>query len=195
MGGIVPPIHRAEAVYFALKSLGDPRRKPLNLHGSITTGTWFDPFPLPLQRGSSIGAGGGMRVLIADDHEIVRTSVRAILESRENIEVCGEAVNGSEAVLMATVLLPDLIILDYSMPVLDGLAAASQLRDILPKVPILILSMHDGYLLSDALQFVGAQGFIPKCECASRLLEGVEAVLRGETFFIEKSVSRRGQLH
>jgi DNA-binding NarL/FixJ family response regulator len=124
-----------------------------------------------------------MRILIADDHEIVRKGVRAILESRDGMEICGEAANGLEAVKMAADLKPDLIVLDYSMPVLDGLAAASQIREVLPKTPILILSMHEGQLVKDAVRLVGAQGFVPKAECADRLLEGVEALIRGETFF------------
>ncbi|MGA2812630.1 MAG: response regulator transcription factor [Candidatus Acidiferrum sp.] len=124
-----------------------------------------------------------MRVLIADDHEIVRRGVRAILESRENIEIIGEAVNGREAVNKAAALRPDLIVMDHSMPELDGLEAAIQIRQILPKVPILILSMHEEQLLVDALRLVGAQGFVPKAECANRLLEGVDALIRGELFF------------
>jgi DNA-binding NarL/FixJ family response regulator len=124
-----------------------------------------------------------VRVLIADDHEIVRRGVRAILESRENIEIIGEAVNGREAVNKAAALRPDLIVMDHSMPELDGLEAAIQIRQILPKVPILILSMHEEQLLVDALRLVGAQGFVPKAECANRLLEGVDALIRGELFF------------
>ena len=77
-----------------------------------------------------------MQVLIADDHEIVRRGVRSILESREDMEVVAEAANGREAVEKAAELHPDLIILDHSMPVLNGLAAVSEIRQILPKVPI-----------------------------------------------------------
>jgi DNA-binding NarL/FixJ family response regulator len=124
-----------------------------------------------------------MRVLIADDHEIVRRGVRSILESRDDTHICAEASDGQEAVEKAAECNPDLVILDHSMPVLDGLGAASKIREILPNVPILMLSMHDGQPLVDALQLVGAQGFVPKAECADRLIEGVDAVMRGETFF------------
>jgi DNA-binding NarL/FixJ family response regulator len=124
-----------------------------------------------------------MQVLIADDHEIVRRGVRAILESRPDLKICGEAKNGQEAVEKAAELRPDLIILDHSMPVLSGMAAASQIREFMPDVPIIMLSMHVGKPLVDALRLVGARGFVPKAECADKLLEGVDAVLRGETFF------------
>jgi DNA-binding NarL/FixJ family response regulator len=124
-----------------------------------------------------------MQVLIADDHEIVRRGVRSILESRVGLEICGEAVNGREAVNKASQLHPDLIILDQAMPVLNGLGAATEIRQLMPDVPILMLSMHDGKTLLDALRMIGAQGFVPKAECAEKLLEAVDAVLRGETFF------------
>jgi DNA-binding NarL/FixJ family response regulator len=124
-----------------------------------------------------------MQVLIADDHEIVRRGVRSILESRAGLEICGEAVNGREAVNKASQLHPDLIILDQAMPVLNGLGAATEIRQLMPDVPILMLSMHDGKTLLDALRMIGAQGFVPKAECAEKLLEAVDAVLRGETFF------------
>ena len=124
-----------------------------------------------------------MQVLIADDHEIVRRGVRSILESRKDFRICGEAANGREAVNKASELHPDLIILDQAMPVLSGLAAASQIRQIMPQVPILMLSMHAGKPLLDALRLLGVRGFVPKAECAGKLLEAVDAVLRGETFF------------
>jgi DNA-binding NarL/FixJ family response regulator len=124
-----------------------------------------------------------VKVLIADDHEIIRRGVRSILESRHDIRICGEAANGREAVNKASELHPDLIILDHAMPLLSGLAAASEIRQILPKVPILMLSMHAGKPLLDALRLLGVRGFVPKAECAGKLLEAVDAVLRGETFF------------
>jgi DNA-binding NarL/FixJ family response regulator len=126
---------------------------------------------------------GRVQVLIADDHEIIRRGVRSILESRNDIRICGEAANGREAVNKASELHPDLIILDQAMPVLSGLAAASQIRQIMPQVPILMLSMHAGKPLLDALRLLGVRGFVPKAECAGKLLEAVDAVLRGETFF------------
>jgi DNA-binding NarL/FixJ family response regulator len=124
-----------------------------------------------------------MQVLIADDHEIVRRGVRSILESRKDLQICGEAANGRDAVLKATQLHPDLVILDQSMPILSGLAATTQIHQLMPDVPILMLSMHQEKSLLDALQVAGAQGFVPKAECADKLLEAVDAVMRGETFF------------
>ena len=124
-----------------------------------------------------------MRVLIADDHAVVRQGLCAILESRGDWEVCGEATNGEEAVQKTLKLNPDLIVLDITMPVLDGFSAARKIRATLPDVPILMLSMHDGPNVIEASQAAGAQGFVTKTEVAGVLLEAVDRLLRGEIFF------------
>ena len=123
------------------------------------------------------------RIIVADDHEIVRKGVCAVLGSQKNIEVSDEASNGQEAVLKALRLIPDLIIMDVTMPVLDGLSATRQIKESLPKIPIIILSMHDGPEMIRAVQVAGAQGFVTKKDVATALLEAVDAVLHGETFF------------
>jgi DNA-binding NarL/FixJ family response regulator len=133
-----------------------------------------------------------MRVLIADDHEIVRRGVRSILESRKDTEICAEASDGQEAIEKAVTCKPDLVILDHSMPVMDGLRAASKIREIMPDVPILMLSMHHAPQLIGALRLVGAQGFVPKGDCADRLNEGIDALMRGETFFREEKSTNSG---
>jgi DNA-binding NarL/FixJ family response regulator len=133
-----------------------------------------------------------VQILVADDHEIVRAGVRAILQSRQDMEIVGEAVNGKEAVDKAMHLNPDLIILDHSMPLLSGLGAAAQIRQFLPDVPMLMLSMHDGAALLQALRSIGVQGFVPKAECAERLLEGIDTVAHGGVFFKDEPSSRMG---
>jgi DNA-binding NarL/FixJ family response regulator len=126
-----------------------------------------------------------MNVLIADDHEVVRKGVCSILESRDNLHVCGEANNGEEAIKKAQQLNPDLIILDVTMPVRDGFSAASQIKEMLPNVPILMLSMHDGRSMVRAAQAAGAQGFVTKADVAGVLLKAVDALLQGQTYFVE----------
>jgi DNA-binding NarL/FixJ family response regulator len=124
-----------------------------------------------------------MRVLIADDHEVVRKGVCIILKSRGNIDAAFEAVNGKEAVEKATQLSPDLIILDVAMPVLDGFSAAERIKKALPNVPILMFSMHDGPEVVQATKLAHAQGFVTKTEDASVLLNAVDALIHGENFF------------
>jgi DNA-binding NarL/FixJ family response regulator len=123
-------------------------------------------------------------VLIADDHEAIRKGVRTILRSRKDLEICGEASNGSEAVRMAAELSPDLIILDLTMPVMGGFAAAKELRQLLPEIPILFYSMHDGRQLIKEAKQAGARGFVSKSRISDTLLDAVDAVVvRNGTFF------------
>ena len=126
-----------------------------------------------------------MRILIADDHEVVRKGVCSLLESRADLKVCGEATNGQEAVDLARQLDPDLVVLDVTMPVLDGFSAAKKIKQLLPAIPILMLSMHAGPEMVRAAKAAGAQGFVTKTDVAGTLLKAVDVVLHGETFFTD----------
>jgi two-component system nitrate/nitrite response regulator NarL len=127
-------------------------------------------------------ASRALRVLVADDYEAVRMGLCAMLQSRQ-IEVCGQAKNGEEAVEKSRHLSPELIILDISMPVLGGIEAAQQIRVFLPDVPILFYSMHNTRELIAIAKSVGAQGFVTKDQMAARLLEAVDALRNKKTFF------------
>jgi DNA-binding NarL/FixJ family response regulator len=126
---------------------------------------------------------GRVRILVADDHEAVRKGVCAILASRLDIEVCGEASNGQEAIAKAHDLKPYLIILDITMPVLNGLDAARVIRLTLPELPILLFTMHEGKHIIEDAQKIGIEGFVCKSEASATLLAAVDAVLRNEHFF------------
>jgi DNA-binding NarL/FixJ family response regulator len=122
-----------------------------------------------------------MRVLIADDHGIVRSGLRVLLESHD-IEVIAEAENGVEARDLAISERPDLAILDVKMPGLTGLEATREIREKAPDVAVLILSMHDEErYLFEALK-AGASGYVLKRAADSDLLEAIDAVERGEPF-------------
>ena len=124
-----------------------------------------------------------MRILIVDDHEAVRQGVRAILSSRNDIEVCGEAANGQEAIDEALELRPDLIILDINMPILGGISAAKEIKARLPQVLILLFSMHQSNQLVREAKLLGVQGYINKSQAGAMLLNAVDAVSRMQTFF------------
>jgi DNA-binding NarL/FixJ family response regulator len=126
---------------------------------------------------------GLMRILVADDHESVRKGVRAILASRDDLQVCGEAENGQRAIEMAQKLKPDLIILDINMPVLGGFAAAKEIQKLLPRVPILFFSMHDSGQFVEEAKKAGVQGFVAKDKAGWVLLEAVDALLNNNRFF------------
>jgi DNA-binding NarL/FixJ family response regulator len=124
-----------------------------------------------------------LRILIADDHETVRKGVCAILTAHNDIEICGEAANGKDAVQRALELKPDLVILDLSMPIVGGLDAGNQIRSALPGIPILILSMHEGDKIAEASRLAGAQRFVCKSNAGQVLLKALEALMNGQTFF------------
>jgi two-component system nitrate/nitrite response regulator NarL len=132
-----------------------------------------------------------MRCLLVDDHESVRAGVTAILSSRPNLEVCGEATNGREAIEKAKELQPDLIILDVTMPVMDGINSAKEIRAFLPDVPILFFSMHDGVYLVHEAKMAGVQGFVSKTDARANLLDAVDALANKQTYFPDRSASTR----
>ncbi len=123
-----------------------------------------------------------LRILIADDHEGVRRGLRALLETHSGWQVIGEAANGLEAVEKTVELLPDLVILDLSMPGLDGIKAARRIRKSLQEIEVLILSNYDSLItVSDALA-AGVRGYIVKSDSGRDLLAGVQAVSEHRTF-------------
>jgi DNA-binding NarL/FixJ family response regulator len=124
-----------------------------------------------------------IRVLVADDHMIVRTGIRHILESETGFEVVGEAANGAEALSLAAELHPDVVVLDISMPGESGLKVAARLRSSSPEPRVLILSMHDNaeYVLESVR--AGAHGYLLKDTAATELRSAIRAVCRGESYF------------
>jgi DNA-binding NarL/FixJ family response regulator len=124
-----------------------------------------------------------LRILIVDDHEAVRKGVCAILSSRLDIEICGEAVNGKEAIDKVSELRPDLIILDVTMPVLNGFDAAREIRKILPEGKILMLSMHESKQLVEEAKRLGVHGYVTKTQASETLLRAVDALLSEQVFY------------
>jgi DNA-binding NarL/FixJ family response regulator len=124
-----------------------------------------------------------MRVLIIDDHEVLRAGVRTLLERNPEIEVCGEASDGLEGVQKAVQLKPDLVILDIDMPVLDGFSTAREISKLSPSVPILLLSLHVAPNLIAIAKSSGASGYVAKNQAAFVLLKAVDTVTHNQTFF------------
>ncbi|MGA4643273.1 response regulator [Limisphaera sp. 4302-co] len=124
-----------------------------------------------------------IRVLLVDDHPVVRRGIRAWLQRNPSIEVVGEAADGIEALDLCRTLHPDVVLTDLDMPRMDGLALTEAIRRELPDVKVLILSMHANtdYILR-ILQ-AGAQGYVSKEADPGMLVQAVEAVSRGESFF------------
>jgi len=139
-----------------------------------------------------------VRILIADDHEVVRRGVRSLLKSRADWEVCGEAVDGRDAVQKAKELKPDVIVMDIGMPHLNGLEAARVIRKEVPQSEILILSQHEATEMRPAALQAGAREYITKSDVARDLLTAVESVTQrlivsGPTQGIQRSAPTNGE--
>jgi DNA-binding NarL/FixJ family response regulator len=138
-----------------------------------------------------------VRILVADDHHVVRTGLRALLESKSGWQVCAEAANGREAVEKARELTPDVAVLDIGMPLLNGVEATRQIRKLSPKTEILILTMHDSDLLVQEVLAAGALGYILKDDADRNLIAAVDALRRHKPFLSsrvsEAALSAGGQ--
>lgn len=124
-----------------------------------------------------------LRILIADDHSVVRAGLRALLESHAGWEVCGEASDGREAVEKASKLKPDVAVLDIGMPLLNGVGATRRIRAVSPNTEILILTMHESDDLVRQVVQAGAHSYILKDEADQVLLAAVEALSQHKPYF------------
>jgi len=130
------------------------------------------------------------RIVIADDHEVVRKGLRAILEAHPGWEVCGEAADGRSAVEKAEELRPDVVIIDIGMPQLNGLEATRQILKGQPDSRVLVLSVYESEQLVEEVLDAGARGYVLKSDASRDLVRAIEELLRNHTFF----TSRVGQL-
>jgi len=130
-----------------------------------------------------------LRILLADDHIVMRTGLRALLERQPNLEVVGESENGRETVALAASLRPDVVVMDVGMPVLNGIEATQTIVTQCPTIAVVILSMHaDESYVMRALK-AGARGYLLKDSGAADLISAIQAVSQNKSFFSPK-VSR-----
>lgn len=130
------------------------------------------------------------RIILADDHTILRQGVRAILDAEEDLEVVGEAKDGDEAVQLTRQLKPDLVVMDITMPKMSGIEATKTLRLEFPDLPVLILTMHEEPEFIFAMLDAGANGYVLKETAARELVSAIRAVLEGGSV-LYPSVARR----
>jgi two-component system nitrate/nitrite response regulator NarL len=124
-----------------------------------------------------------VKVLLVDDHAVVRDGIRARLESNAGFQVVGEAVNGREALQKVEELDPDVVLMDISMPVMNGMDAAMQLREKFPDTKVIILTMHEHKEYIQGVIRCGAQGYIVKDVSAQEMISAIKTVMGGETYY------------
>ena len=128
-----------------------------------------------------------LRILVADDHDVVRRGIKSLIESRPEWQVCDEARSGREAVAKAEGRKPDIVVLDISMPELNGLEAARRIRKLSPSSEILILSMHYSDQLIREILDAGVRGFVVKSDSARDLIAALDALANHKPFFTSKA--------
>jgi DNA-binding NarL/FixJ family response regulator len=124
-----------------------------------------------------------VRLLVVDDHPAIRRAIRCALQFHPYVEVCGEAADGSQGVEEATKLKPDVVVIDVTMPVLNGFEAAREIKKILPESAIIIFSQNSGPRFVDEAKKAGARAYVAKKK-AEVLINAVEAAIRNEDFFV-----------
>jgi len=129
-----------------------------------------------------------IRILLADDHSVVRAGLRRIIEDSGDMVVVAEAADGREAIRLAHESLPDVAVIDISMPGLDGLEAISELHSYYPKLPILILTMHEEEQYVVETISAGAMGYITKQSAPEQVVKGIRMVYAGRRYLTEKAV-------
>ena len=123
-----------------------------------------------------------LRILVADDHHVVRAGLRTLLETKSGWQVCAEAANGREAVEKAGELTPDVAVVDIGMPLLNGVEATRQIRKVSPNTEVLILTMHDSEMLIQQVLEAGARGYILKDDADRNLIAAVGALSRHKQY-------------
>lgn len=140
-----------------------------------------------LQKPTTVSCSKNLRILVADDHDILRRGLKQLLSSHPGWEVCGEARTGRDAVSLSEERKPDIVVIDISMPDLNGLEAARRIRKALPKTGIIILTLHFSDQLVKDIVEVGARGYVMKADADRDLVNAVEALANHRTFFTARA--------
>ena len=144
-------------------------------------------FRLPMSRKAAVAvkqAYARVRILLVDDHPTIRKMVRSVLEEHPRFEVCGEAVDGAKAIEAADSLKPDVVILNVTMPVLNGIEAARVIRIRAPDSAIVILSTHADERLIEESKRIGVRAYVAKARTGEVLVQAIEAAIEGGSFVL-----------
>ncbi len=131
-----------------------------------------------------------IRLILADDHAVVRSGLRMLLEAQPDIEIIAEAESGTEAVDLVESLKPDVILMDIQMPGISGIEATKLIREIVPSTAVLALTMHEDDQYFFEMLHAGASGYVPKRAAPDELLTAIRTVARGEVFLYPSLATR-----
>ena len=126
------------------------------------------------------------RILVADDHSVVRRGVQSLLEGHPRWKVCGEAVEGADAIAKAKRLRPDVVVMDITMGPMNGLEATREILKVLPKTKVLVLTMHESEQVVREVLNAGAHGYVLKSDADRDLVDALETIEQGKTFYTSK---------
>lgn len=125
-----------------------------------------------------------IRVVVADDHPVIRRMVRSVLEQHPHFEVCGEAENGAEAIEEVKRVKPDVVVLNVTMPLINGFQAAREIKTHVPETAIVILSSHaDKHFIAEARK-IGVRAYVPKSKIGEALIKALQAAVKGDDFVV-----------
>jgi DNA-binding NarL/FixJ family response regulator len=127
---------------------------------------------------------GRIRVVVADDHPVIRGMVRSTLRQHPHFEVCGEAENGAEAIEGVKRVRPDVVVLNVTMPLVNGFEAAREIKKHIPETEIVILSSHADKHFVDEAKKIGVRAYVPKSKMGQALVEALEAAVKGDDFIV-----------
>lgn len=127
-----------------------------------------------------------VRILIADDHEVIRRGLRGVLEQRDDWQICGEASTGRQAVELAEKTMPHVAVLDLLMPEMNGLEATRAIKKALPKTEVLIFTVHETEELIHEVLSIGARGYLMKTDASRKLVDAIEALAEHKPYFTWK---------
>ena len=131
-----------------------------------------------------------LRILIADDHEVVRRGLHALLGTQAGWEVVGEAANGPDAVKLVNQITPDVVVMDITMPVMSGIDATRLIMETAPQTKILIFTMHDSEQMMQTALEAGARGYVLKSNAASDLIAAIRALSKNEIPLVSRTSKR-----
>jgi two-component system, NarL family, response regulator NreC len=131
-----------------------------------------------------------IRILVVDDHEVIRRVICSLLSSDPTLDVICQTADGEQAVLKAKELRPDLVLLDISLPGISGIEAARRIRNSSPNSHIIFLSQHDSLQVVESAMRVGGHGYVAKIDAGSELLKAIRAVSDGKQFVSQRIVSQ-----